>query len=1568
MRDEDQSEPDALIDALPVAVVTVARAEGGLRVASANAEARRLLGPLVPGAHLADCPAFAAPETLGRLHAAAARGARESATVAAPDGTRATARVAPWRDGLAITIHPFEGPGEADALRERLEVATSVGGVGVWEHYPKEDRIVWNDVMFRLTGTDPAAFQGRISDWEDRIAPDFRETAQAMYAEQERSGACDVDIRIVTPAGEPRWLISRGRVVARAPDGSPTRIVGVNADVSEARLAAERASAAERRLVDAVEALPHALTLFDPEGRLVLWNSVCERFFERMAPALKHGASAASILRYGVEHGQYPEATGREEAFIAERMGRFLSAEGDFELEADGDRWVRVVERRTGAGDFVTVRVDVTDLKRQQAALQAARDGLAEAKAELERFFDLSPDLMGVGSIDGTVLKLNRAWTDLLGHPVDSLVGESHLKLVHPEDRDATAKARVTLAGNSRVLDFVSRMRRADGTYIPVEWRSAPAADGRVYFVGRDVAAREAQRLETERARAAAEAALAGLDAATRELRNFFDLSADLLGISDASGRFVKLNRAWEDLLGLPLAELQGARFLDFVHPDDLAPTLKAAAEVEAGAGLDGFVNRYRNADGGYVSLEWRTTRPHGGVIYFVARDVTAREAALRERERRAAEERALSAALALALSDLDETAFLGRALEAMAAETAWLGEQPRGAVLLVEPETETLSVAASHGVDGGFCVRCGAAREGLCLCRAVAAGGETLFEARFEEDGAGGGRYAAPIRDGATLYGVLALTTRTPVGDSADVAFLGRIGHALALGLSRRRAATAAEAERRRALDALAGLEGFHKALDRHAIVSVTDRSGVILDVNDRFCEAMGYAREELIGLTHQIVNSGVHDSAMWGDFWNTILRGEPWHGEVCNAARDGRRRWFDTTIIPVPDATGAAERFVALRFDVTERRAMAARLVETKTRLEQVAALSGVGAWDYDPQTGAMRWDAVTRAIFGVGPDHRPDRESTRAFYAAEVRETVRLAFDACLERGEPYDLELPILAADGRHAWVRAVAALTADSDGRTRVVGGVQDVTERRARELQTERLRARLEAVIENTDAVIFIKDRDDRLLLTNRRFAEMAGVDMAEGLPDSSLWPEEVAEALAATNRRVFETGERFLGEERIVTGTGETRTYLSSKSLIYDAELDDHVLCCVSTDVTALKRLQQSLEENRRAAEQANVAKSQFLATMSHEIRTPMNGVIGMADLLDRTIEDPAQKRMIRVIKDSGEVLLNVINDILDFSKIEVGKMTVEAAPFLIGEVMRKVDSIHMLKAAEKGVAFRVTVAPDAAAPRVGDPYRLQQVLHNLVSNAVKFTDRGAVSVEVRASGDEAVRFVVSDTGIGMTEEQAGRVFDEFAQADSSTTRRFGGTGLGMAIVRGLVAAMDGTLTLDTAPGRGTTVTIDLRLPRASGPIASDEAVDEAPPGLRVLAADDNDVNRLVIAGFLRALGVEADVVDGGRAAVEAHAAGDYDILLLDISMPDVDGIEALRLIRAHEAETDGRRIPAVAVTANALSHQVEEFFAAGFDGHLPKPIRREALVAALRRHAPGAGAQTSREASMRP
>ena len=391
-------------------------------------------------------------------------------------------------------------------------------------------------------------------------------------------------------------------------------------------------------------------------------------------------------------------------------------------------------------------------------------------------------------------------------------------------------------------------------------------------------------------------------------------------------------------------------------------------------------------------------------------------------------------------------------------------------------------------------------------------------------------------------------------------------------------------------------------------------------------------------------------------------------------------------------------------------------------------------------------------------------------------------------------------------------------------------------------------------------------------------------------------------------------------------------------------------LLTYVAASARANMRTAAALAEAQHTAEAANDAKSAFLAMMSHELRTPLNGVLGMARALQRTQLDPRQQGYVDTILRSGDGLLAILNDVLDISKIEAGRMDLEVGAFDLKALGDQAVELWSEIAASKGLALTCEAEPGLPALVLGDETRVRQVVLNLLSNALKFTETGAVTLTLRAApaadGDGGVEILVADTGIGMTLEQQANLFRPYAQAEASTARKFGGTGLGLAICRKLSSMMGGEIRVESAPGDGSTFRVWLPLPEAE-PAAAEASDPDDLPALRVLVADDNPINQAVARAILEAAGADVQTVSDGAQALERLRIEAFDVVLMDVHMPNMDGIEAVGRLR--DGQVGRADIPVVALTADAMPGEEGRLKALGFDALQHKPVQPAALIAAI-------------------
>ena len=584
--------------------------------------------------------------------------------------------------------------------------------------------------------------------------------------------------------------------------------------------------------------------------------------------------------------------------------------------------------------------------------------------------------------------------------------------------------------------------------------------------------------------------------------------------------------------------------------------------------------------------------------------------------------------------------------------------------------------------------------------------------------------------------------------------------------------------------------------------------------------------------------------------------------------------------------------------------------------------------------------------------------------------------------------HDLETTRKRKDGTMVEVSLSVTNVTDARGRTVAVSAIaRDISARKQveRDLRASEERFRLATSV--TNEVIWDWDltRDEvhygealHSMFGHR--PELMSSDGSSG--KSFIHPDDVDEVLGSLDR-FFAGGEEVWSAEYRFQRTDGSYANVSDRALAMRAG-NGTVLRMIGSmrDVTAQHVAAETMSEARNVAEAANRSKSEFLANMSHEIRTPMNGVHGMLDLALETALRPEQRDLLETAKSSADLLLTVINDILDVSKIEAGKLQFESASFDLRDVVRIAMRPFALRASDKGLHFAVDIAPDLPAVVNGDSARFRQVLINLVGNAIKFTAHGEVAVSVMrdpalAANDVVVpvQVLVRDTGIGIARDKHESIFSAFVQEDASTTRRYGGSGLGLAIAGQLASLMGGGVSVESTIGEGSTFCFRLCFDAASSAAPTNDAYPEAlvhraspgaftTPPLRILLAEDNAVNQKVLTMLLGRGGHSLTLATTGREAVAEFQKGKFDLILMDVHMPDLGGFEATQLIRAEEAGT-GSRIPIIAVTARAMNGDRERCLAAGMDDYLSKPVSRVALFQALERWSVMPDAESSAESA---
>ena len=507
----------------------------------------------------------------------------------------------------------------------------------------------------------------------------------------------------------------------------------------------------------------------------------------------------------------------------------------------------------------------------------------------------------------------------------------------------------------------------------------------------------------------------------------------------------------------------------------------------------------------------------------------------------------------------------------------------------------------------------------------------------------------------------------------------------------------------------------------------------------------------------------------------------------------------------------------------------------------------------------------------------------------------------------------------------------------------------------AAERRLEEQHARFGAFMDNLPNVAFMKDAEGRLTYTNRCHQRTFGIESHAVLKkrDDEWLPPEISKKTMAVDRRVIETGEPSVHEEEIPTAEG-LRNWLTFRFPVPTSS-GEPMLGGVMQDITAHRAAEEAMLAAKEAAEAANRTKSQFVANMSHEVRTPLNGLLGVAAMLLETDLNPEQRQLAELVLGSGQGLLAIVNDVLDFSKIEAGRVELEAIDFAVRPIVESVVELNAVRADEKGLKLATEIASGVPEVAHGDPLRFRQVLNNLLTNAIKFSDHGQIEIalerEEHASGGVRLRCRVTDCGIGVAPEKQAHIFQPFSQADVSTSRQYGGTGLGLSICRQLVGLMGGEIGVESEPGHGATFWFTVNFTAAENACAAaakaPESTFEPQLSLRVLLAEDSAINRLVATHQLRKFGCEVVSVENGLEAVEAMATERFDLVLMDCQMPVMDGYCATEEIRRREGV--GRHTRIIALTANAMAGERERCLAFGMDGHLAKPFKRTDLFAVL-------------------
>ena len=696
----------------------------------------------------------------------------------------------------------------------------------------------------------------------------------------------------------------------------------------------------------------------------------------------------------------------------------------------------------------------------------------------------------------------------------------------------------------------------------------------------------------------------------------------------------------------------------------------------------------------------------------------------------------------------------------------------------------------------------------------------------------------------------------------------------------------------------------------------------------------------------------------------------------------RNGTWRWFRLQVAPFTrQPNGKANQLIGSAQDITSARETEEELRQSRLFMERVASTAPNLIYIYDVRRNLgvyMNPYAVTALGYTQAEIQEMGADVKNQLLAPSERERLVEHYQQLgnAADGEVHTVELYVYHRNGSIRWLRCNnTPFERDDQGQVcMVLGTAEDITQWKIADEQRRLANGRLaeqnrlfRQVIDTAPPLIYLKDENGNYILANQATAELYNLTpstiVRTPYEELSADTDDLARYLAH-DRQVLSQGKRIAQEETFTKLDGEMMWFYSIKQPFVLADGTVQVLG-VSSNITDLKRTQQELRTAKDIAEANARAKQEFLANMSHEIRTPMNGILGIANLLAKTPLDEQQGEYLGHIQHSAESLLVIINDVLDMAQLDAGKIIPENMPFDLREVLRASQHLIQPKAAEKGVKLELDLPPSHMTTTVlGDPYRLRQILLNLLSNAVKFTAQGRVLLSCRrlsaAQESTMFRFSVHDTGIGIPQEQLHNMFEPFTQASSSTAREYGGSGLGLSIARRLVELLGGQIAAKSQVGEGSTFYFDLPLIYAELPTRS--AVSEPLPRYhtlskrRVLLAEDNMVNQFLVETILRNWGMTVDTASSGSEALRLFQLHTYDVVLMDIQMPGMDGVQATQQLRQHP-DPARAATPVVALTAHALPSEADYYRSAGLDAYLSKPFREQDLfhtVSALLQNRP--------------
>jgi PAS domain S-box-containing protein len=756
------------------------------------------------------------------------------------------------------------------------------------------------------------------------------------------------------------------------------------------------------------------------------------------------------------------------------------------------------------------------------------------------------------------------------------------------------------------------------------------------------------------------------------------------------------------------------------------------------------------------------------------------------------------------------------------------------------------------------------------------------------------------------------------------------------------------------------------HDEIHRLSLVASTNESGVLFTdidgriswANNGFCTLSGYSLDEVIGKTPiELLHGPMTKGTGIREMLDAFGSGKNFQIELVTYRKDGSTFWGRTKGQAVYNDTGELAQYFALIEDITIERETQDALIKSEERWQFALEGAGDGVWEYNFQTKEVFFSKQYKKMLGFSDEEFPNRYEEWISRVHPDDQQIIKETDRDYRTGfiNNHQREFRMMASSGQYIWIldRGMVVSRMQDRQPLRIIGTYTDITDRKSAEQALQFKEEKYRNILVNMNLGILEVDLDEKIQYVNQCFADMCGFQPNElmGVNPRDILVSGESDALMQEKVLLREKGKSDAYEIAVQTKQGEMRWWLVSGAPSYNDKGELVGSIGIHLDITDQRKLQDELLEAQKQAEASARAKEVFLANMSHEIRTPMHAISGMSELLSKTKLIERQRFYLSVIQSASENMLVILNDILDLSKLEASKLSLESIGFNMRHLFEKAITVMKHRADEKGLMLEITHLDPAISPvLVGDPYRLNQILSNLLSNAIKFTKKGRIEIECHLEADinhsQTLLFKVRDTGIGMDTAFLERLFEKFSQEHESTSRNYGGTGLGMNITKELVDLMKGKIKVESEKGTGTVFSFWISFRKGNEqdlPVDKHEEVDkELFNGLKILLVDDNDMNRLVANTMLENLGARVVEAVNGKQAVDFLMEETVDLILMDIQMPVMDGLEATREIK----KQTHHHTPIIALTANALKSDNEKYIEAGMVATLPKPFSENEII----------------------